>query len=1682
MRKTLFAMTLALVMCVSGYTVRAQQAVLQRGYDAGLTGANLAETTLTTSNVNPTTFGRVFNLLVDDKIYAQPLYVPQVGIPNQGIHNVVYVATMSDSLYAFDADVGGSPLWVDNFATSVGAVPVSIAKFAISGNTNITGNLGILSTPVIDASSNILYLVACTLESGTMVYRLHAVNIADGTEPYPNVVISGSHSGVNFTAVHQTQRVSLTVSGDQVVFAFGAIEAEADDEAGYAGWVMAYDKHTLAQTGLYATITSGSTLGGGVWQSGRAPVVDGSGFVYLFTGNGWNTNGYNGTTNFAESALRLDPANGLALVDWFTPQNWNDMDQHDLDLSSSGPLLVPNTSPSLLAGGGKTGVLYLLNTSDLGQFSTTDSGVLQEVTIGASSLRGGPVWWQRSAANGGPVLYDWATKDAVKAFAFNGTTFGTAPTSAGSGSQVYPGGILALSANGQQQGTGVLWATLATSGDVYDDTTDPGALYAFDAGNVANQLYSSTTNASRDSVGTFGKLVPPMVANGRVYVATFSDQVAVYGLLSPTTPAAATPTFSPAPGTYTGTQQVALSDATNGAVIYYTTNGTTPTTASAQYVAGTPLSVSASETIEALAVASGYGSSAVASGTYTISALPAAATPTFSPPPGTYTGAQQVALSDATSGAVIYYTTNGTTPTTASAQYVSGTPLSVGATETLKAIAVASGYTTSAVASGTYTISAAGSGPVSVSLSTADNIVGLGTVGTAVSNGGLDQGGHAYAANLLGTSVSWSGSTFALGGANVADMVSSTTLMLPPGSYTTLNMLGTGINGDQNASFVVTYTDGTTTKITQTLSDWFAPANHTGESIVSSMAYRINPDGTADNRTFNLYGYSFALNGAKTVKSLTLPTNRNIVVLAIDLVPTSGSSPPAATTPTFSPAPGTYTGTQQVALSDATSGAVIYYTTNGTTPTTASAQYVSGTPLSVSASETIEALAVASGYGSSAVASGTYTISALPAAATPTFSPPPGTYTGTQQVALSDATSGAVIYYTTNGTTPTTASAQYVSGTPLSVGASETIEALAVASGYTTSAVASGTYTISAAGSGPVSVSLSTADNIVGLGTVGTAVSNGGLDQGGHAYAANLLGTSVSWSGSTFALGGANVADMVSSTTLMLPPGSYTSLKMLATGINGDQNASFVVTYTDGTTTKITQTLSDWFAPANHAGESIVSSMAYRINPDGTADNRTFNLYGYSFALNGAKTVKSLTLPTNRNIVVLAIDLVPTSGSSPPAATTPTFSPAPGTYTGTQQVALSDATSGAVIYYTTNGTTPTTASAQYVSGTPLSVSASETIEALAVASGYGSSAVASGTYTISALPAAATPTFSPPPGTYTGTQQVALSDATSGAVIYYTTNGTTPTTASAQYVSGTPLSVGATETLKAIAVASGYTTSAMASGTYTISATAVAATPTFSPAPGTYTGTQQVVLSDATSGAVIYYTTNGMTPTTASAQYVSGTPLSVSATETLEAVAVASGYSTSAVASGTYTISAGTGPVSVSLSTADDIFGLGTVGTAVSNGGLDQGGHAYAANLLGTSVSWSGSTFAIGGANVADMVSSATLTLPPGSYTSLKMLATGINGDQNAIFVVTYTDGTTTKITQTLSDWFAPANHAGESIVSSMAYRINPDGTADNRTFNLYGYSFALNGAKTVKSVTLPNNRNIVALAVDLVP
>jgi len=328
---------------------------------------------------------------------------------------------------------------------------------------------------------------------------------------------------------------------------------------------------------------------------------------------------------------------------------------------------------------------------------------------------------------------------------------------------------------------------------------------------------------------------------------------------------------------------------------------------------------------------------------------------------------------------------------------------------------------------------------------------------------------------------------------------------------------------------------------------------------------------------------------------------------------------------------------------------------------------------------------------------------------------------------------------------------------------------------------------------------------------------------------------------------------------------------------------------------------------------SSTSGATIYYTTNGTTPSTSSTKYTGAITASSTETIEAIAVATGDTNSPVG---TATYTINDPATAAPAFSVAAGTYSTTQSVALSDATSGATIYYTTNGTTPTTSSTKYAGA--ITVSATETIEAIAVATGYANSSVSSATYTL--YPKTATPVLSLASGSYSSAQTVTIADATSGAAIYYTTNGSAPTSSSAKYAG--PITISTTETIQAVALASGYTTSATASATYTISASSPASSllpaPTFGVAAGTYTSAQTVSITDATAGATIYYTTNGTTPTTSSTKYTS--PLTVSTTETVEAIAVATGYTNSPVATASYTVSIASSSSGSGTAPAGNVF------------------------------------------------------------------------------------------------------------------------------------------------------------------
>jgi hypothetical protein len=947
------------------------------------------------------------------------------------------------------------------------------------------------------------------------------------------------------------------------------------------------------------------------------------------------------------------------------------------------------------------------------------------------------------------------------------------------------------------------------------DSTSGSTIYYTTNGTTpttSSSVYSSAINVSATET-----LEAIATASGYSQSAVGS---AAYTINGP----AATPTFSPAAGAYGPAQTVTISDATSGATIYYTTNGTTPSTSSSVY--SSAITVSATETLEAIATAPLYMTSGVGSAAYTING--AVATPTFSPAAGTYSSAQTVTISDGTSGATIYYTTNGTTPTTASTTYSSA--ITVSATETLEAIATKANYSNSAVGSAAYTISTASIHTVqdnngysangtSVAVAFGSNVTSGDVVLVAVST---------YDAETISAPTDTQGNSFTqlvtagTSGAAVAAIYAATAKSTAADTVTcnisstnnihchiyevsgvTATVDKTGTSSQAGTALTVS-TSASTSNANDYVFAYFAD-NHTASTYTVGSGYgdtQASEDTSGGDSGFSEDKVVTAT-GTQTATA-TASTTDTFVNLIVTLE-ASGSQPQVAT-PTFSPAAGAYGPAQTVTISDSTSGSTIYYTTNGTTPTTSSSTYSSA--ITVSATETLEAIATHSGDVTSAVGSAAYTING--AAATPTFSPAAGAYGPAQTVTISDSTSGATIYYTTNGTTPTTNSSTYSSA--ITVSATETLEAIATKTSYSNSAVGSAVYTINGAAATPT-----------------------------FSPAAGAYGPAQT----------VTISDSTSGSTIY-----YTT--------NGTTPTTSSSTYSSAITVSATETL-----------EAIATKSGYSNSAVGSA----------AYTINGA-------------------------------AATPTFSPAAGAYGPAQSVTISDGTSGATIYYTTNGTTPTTSSSVYSSA--ISVSATETLEAIATKSGYSNSAVGSAAYTING--AVATPTFSPATGTYSSAQTVTISDSTSGSTIYYTTNGTTPTTSSSVYSSA--ITVSATETLEAIATKSGYSNSAVGSAAYTING--AAATPTFSPAAGTYSSAQTVTISDSTSGSTIYYTTNGTTPTTSSTVYSSA--ITVSVTETLEAIATKTGYTNSAVGSAAYTISSS----SVAIKTVQHNSGGNPTATSVA--------------------------------------------------------------------------------------------------------------------------------------------------------
>ena len=506
--------------------------------DNARTGENLAETVLTPANVNSSSFGKLFSDPLDGLTFASPLYDENVAIPGQGNHDVVYVETEHDSVYAFDADGKSStPLWKDSFINpAAGVNPINPA--ATGETQDIPNEIGITGTPVIDQATNTMYVVAATQEvnGGTTTYvnRLHALDLSTGAEKDGGpVVINPQVAGtgidavggkVSFNNITENQRASLLLVGNEVYVAF----ANHGNNPPYHGWVLAFNKSTLHQDWAFCTTCNADK--GGIWMGGGGIAADASGNLFFATGNGtFDQN--SGGGDYGDTLLKLTPSG--AVGDYFTPYNYQSLDDNDIDLASGGVILLPDqpgAHPHEVLAAGKGGGIYVVDRDNMGHVGTTsNSQIVQTLNnvfpTGGSYNTGNysePTYFNNR-------VYYAPVDGPVMAFTLTNGLLSTTPTSQTSaifngktGTFSARGGETAISANGTSNG--ILWA-LQSNGDSL-----PGTLHAYDPSNLANEYWNSGQSGTRDQLDPWLKFTLPLVANGRVYVVS-QGKLTAYGLL-----------------------------------------------------------------------------------------------------------------------------------------------------------------------------------------------------------------------------------------------------------------------------------------------------------------------------------------------------------------------------------------------------------------------------------------------------------------------------------------------------------------------------------------------------------------------------------------------------------------------------------------------------------------------------------------------------------------------------------------------------------------------------------------------------------------------------------------------------------------------------------------------------------------------------------------------------------------------------------------------------------------------------------------------------------------------------------------------------------------------------------------------------------------------------------------------
>ena len=527
----------------------AQVSVLTYHNDIARTGLNSQEVRLTPATVSSTSFGKQFSLAVDGKIQAQPLYLPALAIPGKGLHNVVFLATEHDSVYAFDADsnlgANAQPLW------QVSLLPpnaVTIPSSDYGSCNQITPEIGITATPVIDVTAGTIFIVAASKERGIPVHRLHALEITTGLERpnSPKVIqptlTNSQNKTITFDPVRQASRPGLLLLKGTVFTSWGSHCDQSSSAEPYYGWVIGFNAASLAQTVAFNVSPNGSE--GALWNGGAGPASDGT-YVYFATGNGTA----DALRNFGESIVKMDPATGTVL-DFFTPYNQQDLSNRDLDIGSGGFMLFPTGNLNVpLAGvvAGKQGPLYVVDAAHLSGFNATADNVLQVLPTAIKPSYGAPAYFN------GAVYYGGAA-DSLKRFSLNAgaATLNPTPASKSSATFAYPGTTPFISSNGTSNG--IVWA-LENSGGLFK-------LHAYSAADLTQEIYTSPSN----TLGNYVKFTTGTVADGKVILP--GDGIAsVLTLLTPGCASDASPSiavhrggFHYVPAQNLFTQQVAVTN------------------------------------------------------------------------------------------------------------------------------------------------------------------------------------------------------------------------------------------------------------------------------------------------------------------------------------------------------------------------------------------------------------------------------------------------------------------------------------------------------------------------------------------------------------------------------------------------------------------------------------------------------------------------------------------------------------------------------------------------------------------------------------------------------------------------------------------------------------------------------------------------------------------------------------------------------------------------------------------------------------------------------------------------------------------------------------------------------------------------------------------------------------------